>query len=188
MPVLTPQQVTKAVLREMTDQSKDVKWAVGRMCELWKDAFPIVKYVDDVDFLSSKKKTDGSMKKRPTDDLGLGFDEVWGEDLDDVSSFLGTAVTSKPKPEGPAVQSVEFNAHVTEGLTRAQLEKTGFVQLGGLVLTLLNPMLQSITIKVRKGCHIVCRAQRYEIVENIEIVNWPEYKGHLYTVINCLQY
>lgn len=182
MAVITPMSITKAVLSEMNQAGKDVKWACARMVELWKDAFPLIKYVDDVDFI--KRKTEGSVKRRPTEDLGLDFDEIWGEDLVDVSSFLGTGVSKKP--DSSHIQTCELNAHITEGLTRAQLEKTGFVNQGGLVLTFLSPMLTANGLKVRKGSHILCRAQKYEVTECAEIVNWPDYKGNLYTVANIL--
>lgn len=188
MPNYTPQTITKAVLKETHDLGKDAEYAIKKMCDVWKDAFPIIHYIDDAEFISAKRKREGSFKKtsNANADLGLGFDEVWGDDLNDVNSFIGVAVeATKPKDKIEILEH-DLNGHLTEGLTRTQLERTGFVNHGGFVITFLKPMLKHYGVVMNKGSHIVWRSQKYEVAEMVEIVKWADIKDNLYVVCNCI--
>lgn len=188
-----PSHITKAVIKEMVEENKDATYAKNKMIDLWQDAFPILAYLDDVEAIKKKKsaaKKAAPPKKTATDSLkaDIGFAELWGDDINDATAYAGLAMSSaKEAAEELEVTPVELHGHLAEGLTRAQLARTGFKEHGGMVLTLLNPMLESLKTNVRVGSHLYFRANRYVIAEKTEILMWDAIKKNLYTVINVIQ-
>lgn len=189
---ITPQTIAKAAINEMVTLGKKPEYANTKMIALWEDAFPIIAYLDDADLVKARRAsaTKSTAKPTATDmlraDISIG--ELWGEDINDNSTYAGLAMeaaASEAKEMG--IEPIELHAHLAEGLTRSQLARTGFKEHGGLVLTMLNPMLAEYEARVRVGSHMFFRAQRYHIAETTDIVKWEGSKGgHLYKIVNML--
>jgi len=187
---MTPQTIAKAAIQEMVSLGKDAKYATERMIDVWQDAFPLVRYLDDAGALEAKRKKERKKeppKKTPVDVLkaDLAFNEVWGGDIADDTAYAGLAMEFEGD-EVPDVPTFDIHAHKTEGLTRSQLARTGFQEHGGVVLTLLNPMLVALDAKVQINSHVYFGAQLYRIAEMKPLVNWELYGGPLYTAVNCV--
>lgn len=187
----TPQAIAKAVIREMVESGGDIKIATARMIDLWQDAFPLVRYLDDAGVLEAKRKKEKKkepIKKTATDALraDLSFDEVWGNDIADDTAYAGLAMEFTDE-KIPDVPKYDLHVHVSEGLTRTQLARTGFKEHGGVVATILNPMLVEVGAAIHKNSHFYFRAQLYRVAEVATLVNWDVYGGPLYTAVNLLQ-
>ena len=187
---MTPQGIAKAVIQVMVSGGKDVEFATERMVDLWQDAFPLIRYLDDagaLDALRSREKEKTAPKSSPTDALraDLTFDEVWGGDIGDDTAYAGLAI-ELDREGAQNVPQFSIHAHVHEGLTRSQLARTGFKEHGGIVLTLLNPMLEELGADVRIGSHFFFKAQLFKAVEMKPLVKWELLGGHLYTAVNVL--
>lgn len=182
MPMPTPSTITKAVISEMIQRGEKPKWAYQKMISLWEEAYPIVRYIDDAAL--QKKKKSSKKSPAPTDALmsDISFNDVWEQnDISDQAAYAGLGVSDNRGEDTP---TYDLNAHIHAELTRSQLARTGFSVHGGIVLTMLKPMLAELGVEVRVGSHFTCRASRYEVKEITSIVKWES--DDLYVVANCI--
>ena len=164
----TPKQLLDELVPQIQGSGLSATAVKDMLINKWYDELPTVNYLEKVGEVAATQAVVLSQ-----------VDELWGMDEIDVS------VNSISASSGDSEGGIQVPAHIADGLSRKQLERMKFTLGGGLVLTLLKPMLDKKAIKITTEGGFMYRGRTYRVLEVNEVVNWPLILGNLYLVVNC---
>ena len=174
----TPKTLLYAVLKDIYEKSLVGSAAINYLIDKWQNEFTGIRY------FPTEQEVTKVAPSAPTGD----FDEMWGEDIG--ASYYDELGLAPPVEEDEITyviddsKAVGIYAHVAEGLTKVQTDRMGFTP-GGLVMTLLNPELAKVNIKIEKFGKVYYQGQYHSIQEVSQAVVWDQVGGNLFTIINC---
>jgi hypothetical protein len=181
--MVSPKQILDTCLAEIYNGELTANQATALIYTKWEQQYPLIQVAGTSIQTVEKQVATSTTTTTVTDSI----DDLWGDDLgESIADELGVEPSTETVTEEVVTvgEKVTIAAHISDGLSKPQLDRMGFTG-GGLVITMVLPQLVKKKVTLKEGDAVFYKGSQYRILEKKEVVQWTHIDGNLYLVLNC---